>query len=73
MIIEEHAQRMFNEYTELADRVARLNMFLDSAESSGLQAEELRLMNDQLNAMAAYAEALGRRLTNYFNNLDYTL
>ena len=73
MTIEPHAQRMFNEYAELADRVVRLNMFLDSAESFELPDEELRLMNDQLNAMAAYAEALGRRLTNYFNNLDYTL
>ena len=75
MIIELHAQRMFSEYSSLADRVVSLNMFLEGggADASGLDAEELALMNDQLTAMAAYAQALGNRLTNYFNALDFTL
>ena len=73
MIIEPHAQRMFSEYSSLADRVVRLNMFLECGDAEGLDAEELALMSDQLTAMAAYAQSLGNRLTNYFNALDYTL
>ena len=73
MIIEPRAQRMFHEYTELADRTQRLNMFLNGDGLDGIDATELLLLNEQLNAMAEYAQALGRRLTNYFNNLDYTL
>ena len=72
MIIEPHVVRMFNEYAELADRVVRLNQFLDSPASSSLPPAELRLMNDQLNAMGEYTQILGTRLANFFNNLDYT-
>jgi hypothetical protein len=66
---------MFEEYSQLAERVVKLNMFLEGggADASGLDADDLALMNDQLIAMAAYAQALGTRLTRYFSNLDYTI
>jgi hypothetical protein len=48
-------------------------MFLEGGDADALDAIELGLMNDQLIAMAAYAQALGTRLTNYFNALDYTI
>jgi hypothetical protein len=75
MIIEPHAARMFSEYSSLADRVVSLHMFLEGGgvDASGLDADDLALMSEQLIAMAAYAQALGTRLTKYFNNLDYTI
>jgi hypothetical protein len=73
MIIEPHVVRMFDEYTTLAERIAKLQLFLGGAEVFNLPTEEVELLGEQLIAMAAYAQALGTRLSNYFNNMEYTL
>ena len=73
MIIEPYAQRMFHEYTELADRTQQLNQYLNAQDQHrDIDDADYSALQEQLTAMGEYAQILGTRLTKYFNNLDYT-
>ena len=74
MLIEEHAQRMFREYVDLAQRVHRLFQYLDeNPENWDYDGEDYQLLEAQMLHMRDYMEILGKRLTLYFRELDYTL
>ena len=64
---------MFHEYTDLADRTMQLHQYLNGqAQTRTISDEDHNALNEQLLIMGNYCEILGRRLTAYFNNLDYT-
>ena len=74
MIIEEYVQRMFHEYSDLAERVMKLHQYLNGQDQKrDISSEDYNALQEQLLAMARYAEILGGRLTKYFNELDFTL
>jgi len=74
VIIEPYAQRMFHEYAELAARVVQLHQYLNGQDQQrDIRERDYNALQEQLLVMARYAEILGTRLTDYFNDLDYTI
>lgn len=56
-------QRMFDEHSQLIDRINKLKSFLWGALFNGLENGDKTLLIEQLGAMKAYEKALAERIS----------
>lgn len=60
-----HQERVIQEYTELAEKVQKLDLFIDSKIYNELELDDQHLLQLQLYVMSDYLSILERRIDRF--------